>query len=547
MNRGRARTVLTLGTAAVLAGVTACTGEGGDAAGEDVRPTIRYGIMTQGFTSMDPLQALQPLDRILSMMLFDGLVRYRTSDTTAPFEPGIARDIPQARTRDGKQVWTIHLRDGVTCPAGRKTAAYQLTSEDVVYSLRRAADPERSSFATSYTDYKSVTAPDPRTVEVTTTHPVSPAVFLSTISNWQGGLVVCKKAVEAEGDEFGLHPVGPGPYTFRGYTPGQQVELAANDSYYLGKPLAAGWTIRFMNDDTARQAALFSGDVDLIDPSSGGDLGLRVIDEREGFKVVTAPLFGIWYAAFNTKVKPLDDVRVRRALAYALDRADYVAAAGARTAEPVLSAWSDAMPGGVPDAHTKQAGLAYDYDLDKARELLAEAGYPDGFGLTVTGPSGMQYYEILQAQLKKIGIRVAIRNVDTPTWQKAQLSGKEPIIVTLIAYRATPQTTYGAFFYGPSSVLGGSRPAQNYIGYDGADALIEQVARESDPERQKRLWQDINDQILRDAAVKPLMLSHRTYGAACGFTWGGAEPPVAIPGNWQAGYKATVDRKAKGC
>ncbi|MDF5753162.1 ABC transporter substrate-binding protein [Spongiactinospora sp. TRM90649] len=547
MNRRRAKTVLALGTVAALMGTTACTSGGGAAAGEDVRPTIRYGIMTQGFTSMDPLQALQPLDRILSMMLFDGLVRYRTSDTTAPFEPGIAQDIPQAQTKNGKQVWTINLREGVMCPAGRKTKAYELTSEDVVYSLQRAADPERSSFAGSYTDYKSVDAPDARTVEVTMKHQVSPAVFLSTIANWQGGLMVCKKAVEAEGEEFGLHPVGPGPYTFRGHTPGQQVDLVANDAYYLGKPLAAGWTIRFMNDDTARQAALFSGDIDLADPSAGGDLGLRMIDEREGFKVVTAPLFGIWYAMFNTKVKPLDDVRVRQAMAYAIDRADYVAAAGPRTAKTVLSAWSDAMPGGVPDAHTKEAGLAYDYDLDKARKLLAEAGYPDGFRITVSGPAGMQYYEILQAQLKKIGVQVDIRNVDTPAWQKAQLSGKEPIIVTLIAYRATPQITYGAFFYGPSSVLGGSRPAQNYIGYDGADTLIDQVTRESDPGRQTRLWQDINDQILRDAAAKPLMLAYRTYGAACGFTWGGVEPPVAIPGNWQAGHKATVDRNAKGC
>ncbi|MGH3585695.1 MAG: ABC transporter substrate-binding protein [Pseudonocardia sp.] len=545
--RNRRRTgILAIAIAAAL-GLSACSG-GEDATAEDGRPTIRYAIATQGFTSMDPLKALQPLDRILSMMLFDGLVRYPTGEATAPFEPGIAKEVPTPQTVDGKQSWTISLRDGVMCPAGRKTEAYELTSDDVVYSLQRAADPERSTFAGVYTDYESVTAPDPRTVVVTMTHPVSDAVFLPTISNWQGGLVVCKKAVEAEGDvEFGQNPVGTGPYTFKSHTPGQQVEVVANDAYYLGKPRAAGWTIRFMDDDTARQAALFSGDVDLADPWGTGDRGLQAIDERQGLKAVTAPLFGTWYAAFNSKIEPLDDVRVRQALSYALNRADYIASAGERTARPTLAVWGDQLPAGVPDAHVQEAGLAYEFDLEKARSLLAEAGYPNGFEVSITGPSGLQYYEILQAQLSEIGVKVNVRTVDTPTWQKAQVSGQEPIIVTLVAFRPTPQIPYNSFFYGPSSTLGGSAPAQNYWNYSGADALIEQAQQESDPARQKQLWQEINDQVLRDAAVKPLLVAYRSYGAVCGFTWGGAEPPVAIPGNWQASHEAFVDRDADDC
>ncbi|WP_028925003.1 ABC transporter substrate-binding protein [Pseudonocardia acaciae] len=532
-----------LGLIAVLALLGAC---GGKAARAD-RPTIRYGIATQGFTSMDPLKALQPLDRMLSMMLFDGLVRYRTGDTTAPFEPGIAEQVPQPMMRDGRQVWMISLRAGVMCPAGRKTPAYELTSEDVVYSLQRAGDPARSTFATAYTNYGAVTAAGPRTVEVTMKHPVSPAVFLASIANTEGGLVVCRKAVEAEGDrEFGQHPVGTGPFTFKSHTPGQQVEVVANDAYYRGRPRAAGWTIRFINDDTARQAALFSGDLDLADPPDTGDRGLEAIDQRAELKTVTAPLFGTWYAMFNTTVKPLDDVRVRRALAYAIDRADFVASAGARTAKPTLSAWGDRLPGGVPDEHTERAGLAYQPDLDRARRMLAEAGYANGFDVTITGP-GVRYYEILQAQLAKVGVRVHVKTVDTPTWQKAMLSGREPIIVTLIAYRPTPQIPYATFFYGPSAVLGGSRPAQNYNGYTGADPLIQQADQEADPVRQQALWEQINDRVLSDAVVKPLMVAYRSYGAVCGFTWGGVEPPVAIPANWQAGYDATVDPNATRC
>ncbi|MER7130781.1 ABC transporter substrate-binding protein [Streptosporangium saharense] len=533
--------------AALLALLAAATGCGDNAPKTNERPTIRWGVATEGITSMDPVRAVQPVDRTLSMMLFDGLVRYQPGNATAPFEPGIAKEIPQPTTQDGKQVWTIALRAGVKCPAGQKTPAYDLTSDDVVFSLKRASNPDTSTFASVFTAYDTVEAVDAGTVKVTMKQPVSPAAFLPTISNWQGGLVVCKKAVEAEGEDFGKHPVGPGPFKFEKWTPGQRITLLANDDYYLGKPLSAGWDIRFMPDDTARQAALFGGDLDVAPPTATGDKGLEAIDSRKGFKVVEAPLFGTWYLLFNTKVGPTANPEVRKALAYAVNRADYVALTGKRTAKPTLSVWGAQLPGGIPDSHVEQAGLAYEFDVAKARQMLAAAGYPNGFDVTVTAPSNATTFQVLQAQMKEIGVNVKIKTVDVPTWQTAIMTGQEPLMLSLISYRPTPQIPYTDFFYGPSAVRGGKHPAQNFGGYDGADALIEKAAKTSDSAEQARLWQEINDKILADAAAKPLFVAYQAYGAVCGFTMGGVEPPTTIPGNWQPSYKATVDTRANDC
>ncbi|MGH3584807.1 MAG: ABC transporter substrate-binding protein [Pseudonocardia sp.] len=546
MRRIRARGAAAIALVVAMA-AAGCSG-GGSETEPGERPTIRWGAATQGITSMDPVRAVQPLDRNLSMMLFDGLVRYKTNEATAPFEPGIAKAIPTQATANGKQVWTIELRPGVMCPAGRKTEAYELTAEDVVFSLQRAANPDESTFSAVYTGYESVDMVDADTLTVTMKYPVSESVFLPTISNWQGGLVVCKKAVEAEGsEEFGKHPVGPGPFRFESWTPGQGITLLAHDEYYLGKPLAAGWEIRFMADDTARQAALFSGDVDLAPPAGTGNKGLEMVDERKGFQTVEVPLFGTWYLMFNTKVGPTADQAVREALAYAVNRDDYVVSAGDRTARPTLSAWGDALPSGVSDSHVEQAGLTYSYDPAKAREMLAAAGYPNGFTVTITAPNDATFFQILQAQMKEIGVTVEIRTVDQPTWQKAMMTGQESLMLTLIAYRPTPQVPFTSFFYGPSATLGGENPAQNFSGYDGADAMIDAAAQEADPQKQKQMWQQIHDKLLADVVVKPLFISYQSYGSVCGFTWGGVEPPVAIPGNFQASYKATVDRSADDC
>ncbi|WP_166356103.1 ABC transporter substrate-binding protein [Phytoactinopolyspora limicola] len=536
------------GAAAALLAVAGCSdtngGTGGDA--ERERPTIVYGIGATQITAMDPTQAVQPLDRVSTMMIFDGLVRYHVGDVSAPFEPGIAEAVPEPEMDGDTQTWTIRIRDDVVCPAGRHTEAYQLTADDVAYSLNRAADPDRSNFAVNYAAFDTVEVVDESTVRVIMSTPQSPTAFLPLISNWGPAGIVCMQAVEAEGDEeFAKYPVGTGPFMLDSYTPSQSLKLVANDDYYLGEPLAAGWEFRFISDDAARQAALLSGDLDAADAGAGdGGRWLDQVDAHDGLKAVATPIFGTWYFLFNTEHEPLDDVRVRQAISHAINRDEIIAVTGENLAFPTKSVVDSALPGGIPSEHVEEAGLEYEFDLDRARALLAEAGHEGGgFSLDIVSPNAggvLTYYEIVQAQLKEIGVTVNIETVDTATWQQRVFSGSEPFVVSLVAFRPTPQVTFGEFFHSDSMVVGGARPAQNFSFYGGADDLIEQAGAETDPDRQQELWQQIGDKLLDDVVVKPLMVTKRAYGAVDGFTLGGTEPAESVPGNWQAGHDATI-------
>lgn len=506
-----------------------------------VRPTIRYGALTATLTSMDPIQTFGKLAHEMAFIMFSSLVRYPPGNAGQPIEPDLATQLPTSAMVNGKQVWTVDLRKGVMCPKGEDTPAYELTSADVVYSIQRAEDPKQSLWSGQYYDYDSVAAVDPYTVTITLKQPQSAAVFLPSISDYLGGFIVCSKAAQAEGDtEFGKSPVGTGPFMYSSSTPGQSVTLVANDTYFRGKPSAAGWDIQFFSSNTSMQAALQSGSLDASQSPTGAiDAWAKTIKATKGLKTVAAPVFGQTYLFFDTQDKYLSNVLVRQAISYAANRADQVANVGS-TATPVASAWSDSFAHGISEAHTKSVGLDYDFDLSKANALMAQAGYPQGFTIkadvSTASPESM---DILQAQLKKINITLDLNPVDATTYKADISKGTQPIFVNALGFYGSPQDAYSNYF--------ASTGALNLTHYSGADSLIAQAAAETDATKQQTLWTEINDKILSDAAVKPLYTSENIYAGVCGFTWGGANPPVKIPSSWDGTYQATVNSSIKSC
>src|SRR5690606_20576337 len=120
---------------------------------------------------------------------------------------------------DAGQEWTFTLRSGVMCHAFGDTPAYELTADDVVYSLEKAANPDRSAYAGEYAGM-TFEAVDASTVKITLEQPLSPVLFYPKVANYSGGFIVCQQAVEALGDEaFKTQPVGTGPFMFDSYTP----------------------------------------------------------------------------------------------------------------------------------------------------------------------------------------------------------------------------------------------------------------------------------------------------------------------------------------
>ena len=219
--------------------------------------------------TLDPHYAAATMDRAVVDMVFNGLVRYRPGDITV-FEPDLAESW---KISDDGLVWTFHLRRGVMVhPYPGNPDGYELTSEDVVFSLNKAANPDTSAYAGEYTGL-TFEAVDRYTVRITLDRALSPALFLPKVADYAGGFIVPKAAYEALGEDFRTHPVGTGPFMFSDYVPTQKVVLVKNDRYFRGSPKLDGVEVWYMPDVNARLNGLLTGELNVIEGGAGAGLG----------------------------------------------------------------------------------------------------------------------------------------------------------------------------------------------------------------------------------------------------------------------------------
>ena len=177
------------------------------------KQVLNISLLAADLQNLDPHYATTTSDRSVVDMIFNGLLRYKPGNYPE-IEPDLATQIPEPEIVNGKQIWVFHLRKGVmTHPFPGYPNGYELTSEDVVYSLKRAADPDRSAWAGDYPDWIHYEAIDKYTVKIIVDKPLSPTLFFPKVADYMGGFIVPKKAVEAIGKtKFKTHPVGTGPF-----------------------------------------------------------------------------------------------------------------------------------------------------------------------------------------------------------------------------------------------------------------------------------------------------------------------------------------------
>jgi peptide/nickel transport system substrate-binding protein len=218
-------------------------------------------------------------------MVFNGLLRYQPGNAPR-IEPDLAVRIPDFEMVGGRQVWTVKLRRGVMFHAGPQTEAYELTAEDVVYSLRKSADGSRCAYAGEYTGM-TFEAVDPYTVQIVLEKPLSSILFLPKLTNYAGGFIVSKRAIETMGyDGFKTHPIGTGPFVFDRYDPQEKLILAAHSQYFRGQPLLDGVELYFMPAIQEREDALRTGELDVI--TGSGEKGWAERMEKVSGIVVDA-------------------------------------------------------------------------------------------------------------------------------------------------------------------------------------------------------------------------------------------------------------------
>ena len=402
-----------LRTPALLA-LVALACRGGDASPE--RKTLVDSRDRDDPRSLDPALSTDVPTGRAAGYVFDGLVRF-TPD--ARVEPALAErwDV----TPDG-MAYTFHLRHGVTFHDGTP-----VTSANVVASVTRALDPKTKAGRTwaltpiagaeqfaagQATTVSGVSAPDDSTVVIRLKEPL--AIFPKLLAMPVAAVVPSKI-----GADFGEKPVVTGPWKVVEWKHDDYLLFARNDKYWGGAPKAESLMARIIPEPSTAGAEFESGLVDVHVIPEAETAQWEQSDEKKS-RLQSAPALRLWYVSMNTTRGPLKDVRVRQAINHAIDvpslLKQLIAGRG------VLAA--GVIPPALEGADTTRQ--RYAYDVNKAKQLLAAAGYANGIDLelwTSQDPSFARVAQVIQGYLKEANIRVKIVQRDAPSVREASRAG----------------------------------------------------------------------------------------------------------------------------
>lgn len=490
------------------AAVAAATFHPGPAAAQQPQPqkVVRVGIHGADIGSLDPHMSAQTIDNVIHAWIYGGLVRFPpgTIDPSR-IEPDLA--LSWTKSDDGL-VWTFKLRPGVRFHHGYG----EVTADDVVYSLHRAGNPKTSAFASDFKSFDKVEALDPHTVRITLKTPVPSLLGLVTAQ--RGGYVISRKADQEAGGQYTTKAIGTGPFQLEEYRPKQFVALAANPDYFRGRPKIDRVVYRFIPSNESRDLAFRSGELDLF----YGRKDQRWVDRMKSTPGLAIEVFGpgeLRLINLNTKMKPFDDIRVRRAVAHAINRADFVKFVGADVVTP--------NPSVVPLGYLGYTDKVtrFDYDPEKSKALLKEAGYPDGITIKVLGSnrSFVEPYQLLQAQLAKAGIRMELQMVEHTAWH-AQIRQDLSSMVVYTAARFPIADIFLTQFFHGASAIGKPTAVTNFSHCDVADKEIDAARVEQDPKKQLELWHTAQQKIIDNVCAIPLFDEQQVWGRSTKLDFG---------------------------
>lgn len=365
---------------------------------------------------------------MVPLNIFDRLVEVEKVDGEYEIVPSLASS--WEISKDGK-VYTLHLVEGVKFHNGEDFKA-----DDVSYSLNRIINVQgavNSSFVSQIDGYdeliagsanqlRGVNIIDDYTLEITLKEPYSG--FLASLASAPVSMFD-KATTEAAGDKFGIeaeYTVGTGPFKLKEWKLNEGIELSKNDSYWKGSPSIDGIEIKVIPDTETQNIMYRNGELDILDLDYMVDY---IPKYKEDFKdrLVMTPRVGITYFTFNENIEPLNNVDVRKAISMAIDRQAIVDAMYNGTASIENGIFPEGLIG-----HNKDL-KDIEYNIQKAKELLAKAGYANGFDMEIADNSASSdttksILEIIAEQLAQLGINVSIKNYDESTWLATRKSGE---------------------------------------------------------------------------------------------------------------------------
>ena len=446
--------------------------EGGDAGANTAKDTL---VIAQGADakSLDPHASNDNPSSNIRVQIYDRLMDLDENGVPQPM-------LAESWERPDDKTIIFHLRKGVKFHNGD-----EMKASDVKFSLERAlASPEVSHILAGINGVEVI---DDYTVKVTTEKPM--AAILNNLSHITIA-ILSERATKEAGDKFGQNPVGSGPYKFVSWQSGDRVTLEAFPEYWQGEAPVKNVVYRNIVEETNRTIGLETGELDIIYDIQGLDKNKLRDDER--FVLIEGPQVSMTYLGFNMKKAPYDNPKVREAISYAIDQKpiiDTVFLGAGEAANSIIG----------PNVWGYYDVEKYTQDIEKAKALLAEAGYPDGFKAKIwvnDNPVRRDTAVILQDQLKQIGIDLAIETVEWGAFLDGTARGDHEMY--LLGWgTVTRDPDYGMYELISTSTMGAAGN-RSFYSNPTVDKLLEEGKTELDPEKRKAIYKEIQEIIRKD-------------------------------------------------
>ena len=376
-----------------------------------------------------------------------------------------------------------------------------VTAEDVKFTYERAMESAKTKSDVEAVD--NIEVIDEHTVKMNLKKPYAPFITKTTDS---GLCILSKKVVEAAGDAYGDVDtcVGSGAFVAKEWVPNDHYTLVRNENYWKETPIATSIEVRVIPEGSARTIALEAGEVDIV--WSVDAIDCVNVEANPDVALLSQPSASIEYMGMNTSKEKFSDVRVRQAINMAIDQQVFIDTIIEGRGTPANSYINAMIPGWTDEVQ------GYEYNIEKAKELMAEAGYPDGFdcSIYVNGDTRTRSATIVQAQLAEIGINVEISTYEWGALLEILTAGDHELF--FLGWSNSSFDADGSTFALFHSSNFGATGNRAWLDDDQVDSLIEQAQVEVDHEKRMDLYKQLQFRLQELAPWVPIYYKDDNVG-----------------------------------